>query len=129
MYLAAYSLINTLLLCETVCLQSIDPDRGEVDVTVAPKFVEEEDKFLLEGEALEQIDVFDDQYGVKTFKDMQGVNFEAVMEARMLDEVGFTNSALLLLWPSLFMAQASWLDVNYLQDGLSQNAALPFEIC
>lgn len=67
--------------------QSIDGESGDVDIAIAPRMFAEEDQYLLEGEQLEQVDVFDDQYGIKTFKDMQDVNFEAVMEARMLDEV------------------------------------------
>ncbi|KAF6261647.1 hypothetical protein COO60DRAFT_743720 [Scenedesmus sp. NREL 46B-D3] len=44
------------------------------------------EQFLLEGRALDALDATDDQYGVASLKAMMGVNFEAVMEARMLDE-------------------------------------------
>jgi hypothetical protein len=45
------------------------------------------EQFLLEAQALDALDATDDQYGVASLKAMMGVNFEAVMEARMLDEV------------------------------------------
>ncbi|WIA11381.1 hypothetical protein OEZ85_011501 [Tetradesmus obliquus] len=64
---------------------SID-ERYELSTEPTGREVMGAEQFLLGSSALDALDATDDQYGVAGLKAMMGVNFEAVMEARMLDE-------------------------------------------
>lgn len=48
----------------------------------------ESEKFLLSESALDDIDLTDDQYSLTSNKNNKEIDFDALLEARMLDEVG-----------------------------------------
>lgn len=47
----------------------------------------EAEKFLLSESALDDIDLTDDQYALASNKNNKDIDFDALLEARMLDEV------------------------------------------
>jgi hypothetical protein len=50
----------------------------------------EAEKFLLAESALADIDLSDDQYSLASNKSIKDIDFDALLEARMLDEVGWS---------------------------------------
>jgi hypothetical protein len=54
----------------------------------------EAEKFLLSESALDDIDLTDDQYALTSNKNNKEIDFDALLEARMLDEVRTINETL-----------------------------------
>jgi hypothetical protein len=58
-----------------------------VDIRPTAMLTTEADKYLLGAAALQDLDFTADEYGVASNKTVKDVNLEALLEAKMLDEV------------------------------------------